>query len=287
MDIKQAQKEMERIQAEIMKLQMEYAANPTPESAMIMQQKITILSQEALKVSAMSSSDDDNEVNIYADDFYVVDEQAIKDFVAAHPVPEDQKKYLLIGGILIATHDEPWQCFALMEEAGYWQSVLDGGWGIGKVAAGRKMLASLLEGRHEARYGNDYRKFKAGQPHKLDEDGVEGYEDTLESLKEDSPSLIPYAQKCNTLLAWDLERVGYLARIFRGLGWIDDAEMLDWIKKAAKAIKDNFSVWEEYVVSILIGRAVAYNFDYSVVGTAQEVLDGAKDILKKYPISSL
>jgi len=278
---------MERIQMEIMKVQMEYAANPTPENALIMQQKITLLSQEAVKISAMSSCDDDNEVNIYANDDYEIDPQVIKDFVDAHPVPEDQKKYLPIGAILIATHDEPWQCFALMEEAEYWESVLDGGWGIGKVAAGRKMLASLLEGRHQAQYGGEYRKLKAGQPNKLDEDSVEGYGDTLEALKEHIPDLFPFAQKCDTLLAWDLERVGYLARIFRGLGWIDDAEMLDWIKKAAKAIKDTFSSWEGYMVSILIGRAVAYNFDYYVIGTAQEVFNGAQDILKKYPLSSL
>ena len=273
---------MERIQAEIMKIQAEYIANPTPENALLMQQKITTLSQEAVKVSAQVSGGDD-----YEGDDYEVDEQVLKDFADAHPVQEDQKKYLPIGAILIATHDEPWQCFALMEEAEYWQSVLEGGWGIGKVAAGRKMLASLLEGRHEAQFGGEYRKLKAGQPNKLDEDSVEGYGDTLESLKADIPALFPFAQKCNTLLAWDLERVGYLARIFRGLGWIDDAEMLDWIKKAAKAIKDTFSSWEEYMVSILIGRAVAYNFDYYVIGTAQEVFNGAQDILKKYPVGSL
>jgi hypothetical protein len=297
MDISQIQKEMERVQAEMMKIQTEYAANPTPENMAAMQQKIAALNQEMMNISmGMLASAGAGSFGIpidpqgfedmlnYDDE---ADKQAKRDFVAAHPVPAGQEKYLPIGAMLIATHDEPWQCFALMNDAEHWKHVLKEGWDIKKADAGREMLASLLVGRHEKRFGDEYRKFKAGQPYKLDEDSVEGYEEALESIAEDIPLLFPFAQKCNTLLAWDLERAGYLARIYRALGWIDDAELWDWLKKTADAIKAVFPVWEEYFASILVGRAVAFRFDYHVTATAQEVFSEGQEIFKKYPIKSL
>jgi hypothetical protein len=58
-------------------------------------------------------------------------------------------------------------------------------------------------------------------------------EDVLETLGEDLPALLPHAQNCQTILAWDLERAGYLARIFAHLGWIPEKETFGWLKKTA------------------------------------------------------
>ena len=292
---------MMRIQMEMQKAQAEYVANPTPENMAIMQQKIAALTQESMRISmqgasaAMAETYGQAGAEMYAqaiagmmtDEDEEADEQIKLDFVKANQVPNDQEKYTLIGALLISTHDEPWQCFASMSDTGYWKEILKDGWDIKDISAGRKMLDSLLEGRHEKRFGDEFRKMKAGQPNKLDEESVEGYTETLEGLKEEVPSLFAPAQKCNTLVAWDLERAGYLARIYFNLGWIDEAELLDWLKKTATAIKAGFSVWEDYFVSILIGRAVAYNFDYFMIGSIYDIFNEGQDILKKYPLSSL
>jgi hypothetical protein len=149
------------------------------------------------------------------------------------------------------------------------------------------MIASLLKGRHEAKFGEDYRNFKAGKPHELDEDSTENYNETLENLKQDCPALLPAAKKCETLLAWDLDRAAYLARIFAHLNWIDEAELFNWMEKTAEKVKVLFSNWKEYYASILIGRAVAYSFDYQVIGAAYEIFEEKKDFLKSHPFSDL
>ena len=284
---------MMKIQQEMMQAQMQYASDPTK-----MQKEMERLSKKMNEISmqyaaamagsyGMSGAD----ISQMAADAYagleVDNEKAKADFVAANPVKADQERYLPIGATLITTHDEPWQCFSFMEEKEYWYSVLDNGWGIKKAPEGRKMIESLLKGRHQAKFGEDYAKFKAGKPHKLDSDSVEGYNENMATLATYVPVLVPFAEKCTTLLAWDLERAGYLARIFHAIGWIDLKELADWLDKTAKEIKANFKTWEEYIVSILIGRAVAFRFDEVVVGAADHVMDSGKALLKKYPISKL
>jgi len=227
------------------------------------------------------------EIQDVAGDLWEEDEAAIQQFIQDNPVQPGKEKYMLIGALLLATHGEPWQVLAMMNEKDYWKDVLKEGWDIKTVSAGRKMLASLLEGRHALAYGDDFRKFKSGKPHELDEESVENYNDTLDGLEEDLPELLPYAKKCDNILAWDLERVGYLARIFHLLAWIDEAETFDWLTKAAEKIKSNYASWEEYIAAILVGRAVAFSFDYIMIGVAQEIVTNGKAFLDKYPIKKL
>ena len=304
MDAQEIQQEIEKCQAEMMGLQAKYA-DPTPENLAQMQQEMAEISQKMNELSlqfataTMAETFGGSAEDIMAQAFsggagdfdlgglFENDEEEKQEFVEQHPVDEDKEKYLPVGALLLASHDEPWQTLALMADDEYWQDVLEGGWGIDDIEDGREMLESLLEGRHTKVYGGDFLKFKAGQPHELDEDSVDGYNDTLEGLEDDLPELLPYAQNCESILAWDIERVGYLARIFCQLGWIDEAETWEWIKKAAGQIKANFSCWEEYIASILIGRAVAFSFDYVMIGVAQELVDFEKEFLDAHPVSGL
>jgi hypothetical protein len=144
-----------------------------------------------------------------------------------------------------------------------------------------------LQGRHTQVFDGDYRKFKAGKPHKLEEDSVEAYNDMLETLGEYLPALLPYAKNCKTILAWDLERAGYLARIFAHLGWIPEKESFDWLKKTAAEIKKTFSSWEEYSVSIMTGRALHFESADTVIGAACELFGDKKALLDSHPIADL
>jgi hypothetical protein len=116
---------------------------------------------------------------------------------------------------------------------------------------------------------------------------VKRYTLTVECLKDTFPALLPAAEKCNNILAWDLERIGYLARIFLQLGWLTEAETVEWLEKTAKRIKAEFPDWKDYIASVLVGRAVAFAFDYSVVAAAELVLVGGEELVKKHPVSSL
>jgi hypothetical protein len=305
MDTQQMQQEMQRIQLEIMQIQAKYTADPTPENMMKMQQEMATLTQQMTDLSMQYASAAMNDTygdqadammaaamvgqnggnfdvsNLFTDG----DDEEEQEFVKQHPVPPDKEKYLPIGALLLSTGGEPYETFAIMQDD--WLEAMEDGWGMSSADEGKEMLSSLLEERHEAAYGDDYRKLKAGQANGFDEESIEGYEETLQNVKEDVPALLPSVQKCDTLLAWDLERAGYLARIFVSLNWLNESEMFDWLEKTAEKIKAAFSSWEEYVASIMMGRAVAMGFDFSVVGAAYELFGEKKAFFKNHPISGL
>ena len=262
MSLEKLQKELEKFQAEMINIQKKYS-NPTPENIAKMQSEIIAITKKmdetSKKLAAESLSYDEEDEEDEEEDYF--DEEAREQFIKDHPAPKDKAKYLPIGALLLYTNGEPFETFALTNEKEDWLEAMENGWDLDNAEDGKKMLASLLKGRHEATFGEDYRNFKAGKEHELDDDSVESYEETLENLKEELPSLLPYIKKCDNILAWDYERAGYLARIFTHLGWIKEADAFKWMEKTAEKIKEKFSKWEEYAVSVLVGRALAIGFD--------------------------
>ncbi len=279
MDAEQTTREMEKLQAEIVKIQAKFAADPSEENLLKMQQEMAAISAKMVELSMQFSSDDDEDDE--------GDEEEIEEFIRTHPAPPGKEKYLPIGAIIVSMNYEPWQTFGLMADDDQWEGMLAGAWGINDAKEGKEMLASLLEGRHYAVYGEDFRNFKAGKPHGLDKETVEAYEYTMEGIKEYAPELFSVAKKCDNILAWDLERLGNLARVFRKLGWLSDSEMFEWLDKAAKRIKKEFPSWNEYAVSFLVGRAIAYDSDHDVILFAMLVLEEGKDLMKAHPTGSL
>ena len=287
MDLEKMQAEMAKYQAEMLKIQAKYA-NPTPENITKMQKEMLAINQKITELSMQyASAAASGGMNFDQPDFDNDDDEDMLQFIKEHPAPKDKAKYLPLGALLLCTNGEPYETFALAGETDDWLEALEDSWGFEDAEDGKKMLASLIKGRHEGKFGEDYRKLKAGKTHKLDEDSVEAYNETLENLAEDLPSLLPYAKKCETLIAWDLERVCYLSRIFVHLGWMAEADAFKWMEKAAAKVKETFSKWEEYAASILMGRAVAMGFGYQVIGAASELFEEKKAFLKSHPISAL
>ena len=289
MDLKQIQAESEKFQAEIMAIQAKYMANPTQENMMKMQQEMMVVQQKMAELSAQYAAVANGaEVRPESFDFDDEGDEELEQFIKDHPVPADKAKYLPIGAMLLCTNYEPYEVFAMTGEKSDWKEAMKEAWGIKNADTGRQMLTSLLEGRHEAVNGEDFRNFRAGKPNELDEESVESYEVLIETMSEFLPNLVPYAEKCKTLIAWDLDRAGYLARIFVHLGWIDAAESFDWMAKVAAKIKaSGFTKWEEYFVSILLGRAMHLGFSPEVIAATHEIFIENEGFLKSHPFSAL
>jgi hypothetical protein len=292
MDMSQLQAEMMRLQTEMMQVQAKYMADPTPENMAKMQQELTAISQKMNDLSAQNTDGGggygqgagEAAVPNYIEEY----EKELEQFRKEHPAPADKAKYLPIGAMLLYTNDEPYEVFAMMGEKSDWKDAMNEGWGIKNANEGRKMLESLLDGRHESVFGKDYRNFKDGQPNELDDDSIESYRELIESISEYLPKLTPYAEKCRTLVAWDLDRAGYLARIFAHLEWIDSAESFEWLAKTAAKIKSaGFTAWEEYFASILIGRALHMGHSIFVIEATREIVEENEEFLKEHPISAL
>jgi hypothetical protein len=275
----------QQLAEEMQRVQMEYAANPTPENLAKMQSEMMWLQQKIMiasiqDISAAVAGAQDGVV-------FSCDEEEQKKFAEEHPPAPGKAKYLPIGAFLLNTNDEPCGTFALMGDKEEWREGISESWDIGDAEAGREMLESLLQGRHTQVFDEDFRKLKAGKRHKLNKDSVAAYKDMLETLDEDLPELLPYAENCQTILAWDLERAGFLARVFAHLGWIPEKEAFDWLKKTAAQIKKSFGRWEEYAVSIMAGRALHFESADSVIDAACELFGDKKSLLDSHPVSDL
>lgn len=224
-------------------------------------------------------------------------DQEVLEFIAAHPVPEDLQKYLMIGALLIGTNDEPYTTLALMEDKDFYRYELQNAWEIEKREQALEMLESLMAGRHSSRFAGDYEILReygpdayfehAGDEPGLDDDDIESYEAAIEGFVEalDLPEDI--AANCTTLLAWDLDRVGLLARMLSHVGFITDTEAYEWLKKAGKSAAERFASWEEYFVSLLLGRALHLGTALEPFSSALDLLTDSRELLEAYPISSL
>ncbi|MDR3205915.1 MAG: DUF1266 domain-containing protein [Candidatus Methanoplasma sp.] len=207
-------------------------------------------------------------------------------FTAANAPPKQFEKYVPIGALLIGTHGEPYGTIAVTQDREDTAYVLEEGWGIENRKEGLKMLESLMEGRHAKKFGGVFEAIKAGKTDGIDADEVECYEGGVSTLAEYIN--IPEAQVrgCKTLIAWDLERVGYLARLFLNMGYITDDEAWDWIGKAAAEVKKHFGAWEDYYVSVLLGRGFAMGIDEEPYHVAHDLLVDDREFLDRHPISA-
>jgi hypothetical protein len=208
----------------------------------------------------------------------------MEEFIKQNQVPADKAKYMPIGAVLIATHGEPYQTMALTYDKSDIMQILKGGWGIKKREEGIEMLGSLLKGRHAVKFADVFKALKAGKTDKIDPNDVREYKEACAATI--GAGVPPKAvESCETLMAWDLDRVGYLVRLFLNAGFIDESEAWAWMDKVAKEVKKYFKTWDEYMASLLLGRAVSFSLDAEPFQAAFEILQD-KDFLKKAAISS-
>lgn len=215
------------------------------------------------------------------------DDEDLMAFVEAHPVPAAYQRYLPIGALLIGTWGEPYETLAITagpEEIAY---ALENGWGIESREEGLEMLASLMKGRHATSFKETHEAAKAGRFDEMDEEDVEDYNLSVEGITEALSLPKNMVDNCATLLAWDLERVGYLARLFVKIGYVSEEEAWDWMQKAAAETKKTFNSWEEYIVSLLIGRGFAMGVAPEPYMVALDLLTDRRDFLDSHPISNL
>ena len=245
----------------------------------------------AAQAMEMSQSLED----MFEDDEDEMTEEELQAFIEANPVPDEMKKYLVIGSLLIGTNGEPYTTLALTGEKEDYRDSLECHWGIENREDALEMLESLFAGRHSEQFKEDYALLKehgtdgyfdnTDDPI-FDEDDIEEFETAKEAIDE-ILSLLPQAENCTSLYAWDLDRIGLLARTLSHAGYITEAEGFDWLKKAGVKAAETFTSWEDYIVSILLGRALHLGVGQEPFVVACDLLNDSKYLLDLYPIESL
>ena len=266
-DYEKLMKEIEKQAMEMQKKMQEQMGNMSPEELTAMMNDL----------AAQGLEDNDQ---------YMTDEE-LEQFIAENTPSPEHAKYLPIGALLIGTWAEPYVTLAITCDKDDVFGALEGGWGISDRKDGLKMMESLLAGRHANKFKADHLALKAGKNDKVDPDSVEDYEATVSAITEVLELPMSYIEKCETLYAWDLERIGYLARLFAHVGYITEAEAWDWMKKAGAKIKETFTCWEDYIVSILIGRGFAMGLAEEPFAVAYDLLTDSRSFLDEHPIKDL
>ena len=285
-----AQKKMMEQSLAMQKQMMEQMGVAMPEGAydeymqqIIMQQAQMqgMTAQEIMEAAQAEMA----ESGYYEEDEF--DEEEMNAFIAAHPVPPECSRLLPIGALLIGTWGEPYETLAIISDVEEIEGALENSWGIDSREDGLKMMTSLLAGRHAKKFKKTHEALKAGNFDEVDEDDAEDYALSVEGITDALEIPQSVVDNCETLIAWDLERIGYLARLFVKIGYISEDEAWDWIKKAAAETKKHFKNWDEYIVSVLIGRGFAMGVAQEPYLVAFDLLHDSRPFLDSRPISDL
>ena len=222
-------------------------------------------------------------------------EEELEAFIEANKVPDELKKFLMLGAVLIGTNGEPYTTLALTGDKEDYRDTLECSWGIENREDALEMLESLLGGRHSAQFAEDYALIKEHgtdgyfdntEDPLFDEDEIEDFETAIEAIEE-ILSLASHAENCTSLYAWDLDRIGLLARTLSHSGYITTDEAFNWLKKAGAKAAETFASWEDYIVSILLGRALHLGAAQEPFAIAYDLLTESKFLLDESPIESL
>jgi len=219
------------------------------------------------------------------------DEEAMKAFIAANSVPLKYTRFLPIGALFIGTCGEPYETLAITSDSEDVAFVLEEGWRIGLRIKSREdgleMLNSLLAGCHAVKFKKTHEALKAGNFDGVDEKDILGYSLCIGGITEVLNLPKSLVDNCETLLALDLEYIGCLARLFVKIGYLSEDEAWDWIKKAAAETKKHFKSWDEYIVSVLLGRCFFMGVDQEPYSVAYDLLIENRPFLDSRPISDL
>ncbi|KJK01096.1 hypothetical protein UB43_11945 [Pseudomonas sp. 21] len=83
--------------------------------------------------------------------------------------------------------------------------------------------------------------------------------------------------ECRTLLAYDLERAAFGARLAFSVGLMDEERLWNALRHMARQARAAFDCWEQYLVSMVLGHALA-NEDWDagkrLIRSGMELLDG-------------
>ena len=242
--------------------------------------------QMAAYQNMIMEEDDDDEIS----------EEEWQAFLDANPVPAGMEKYLTIGGFLNSANGEPQTVLALTGDKEDYRDSIESNWGIEGRDDALEMLDSLMNGRHSEAFKKDYALirehgtddyFDHTEDPLFDEDDIEMFEAAVEGITDVLCISIDYVEECQSLYAWDIERIGLLARILTHVGYITEAEAYDWLKKAGKLAAKTFKSWEEYAVSLILGRALHLGLTEELFAMTYDLLTENPEFLEKHPIESL
>lgn len=187
------------------------------------------------------------------------------------PVPTDKKGLLAFGSIILCQH--PTDTFEINGYKSDLKDMLENAWDITNQEEAIETLEWLKEEGHR------------NQQAEIDEN-------TLEEIKEYREALSPMVKlnidengNPTDIDAWDIERIGSVARYCYAAGYIDQQTCLQYLEIANKMAKEKYQNWSEYAASFMTGRLFMYggspvNFAAAIL----EMLNNPNSLWNTYPL---
>ncbi|MFV0480614.1 MAG: DUF1266 domain-containing protein [Campylobacteraceae bacterium] len=252
-------KDYQTLLAEFQKKMAEMGANPDPREIYKLQQQM----QEEMMNAVNSMSPE--EMRAYSDSAYehddddkLDDDEALSQFIAAHQQPRELEKYLAFGSFLVLVNYEPYQTLEMMSESKDMADTLASSWGVDDKESAKKTIERIFNIGHRTDFNKDYLAIKNGQTDGFDDDDLDNFINTYRALVEFYPN--EKIDKCYSIIAWDIDRAAFLARAYASIGYISEKEAWEWLKKCAAEAKKHFNNWDDYAISLMMGRAVTLGF---------------------------
>lgn len=213
------------------------------------------------------------------------EEKAKAEFVASHPQPEGMSKYLALGSFFATMRDEPLETLEMMGDVEDYVEEMVNSWGIDGRESLMEMLESLIAGRHYQQTNDTYLAIKSGKLDDVSDEDAEEYQSAVEALRGIDLSM-KEINTCPSVLAWDLERAAYLTRTGTYAEYITKDEAWNYLQRIAALVKESFTDWTQYGISIVMGRAMHMGHSDMYIYVMQGLLDEEPEFLAERPISS-
>ena len=213
-----------------------------------------------------------------------------KKFIEKNAADPALAKYLGFGAILLTMNRVPTETMAVRMKNSNIQSILRDFWDIDNKEDFLSVLDWLANCGHTKEAEEDYVNYKNGNYVEMSP-SIKNELGRLEEININYKFNVEDANKNRTILAFDLERLAFLARLGQQAGYITQEEAWHQLQDVVyPKAKSAFNTWSEYGMSFLQGRA--FCFDDDIVPGALGVWNllsnkKGKSIWDKYPLESI
>jgi len=194
-----------------------------------------------------------------------------------YSITEEQKRYMLFGGLLLAINNETNQTFRVVNTSkGKARALLRDWWGITTSTsaidtAGDLSKAQMHTGFADDVYNNlvikdifnptheDLQKLRPENAAQVDRirHGLFTCSQAVQSLKRIGYTESDFAE-IKTLAAWDYGRTTFVARFSAHSKIMTATDAWIFIQKAAENAEAAYDSWKQYLAAYVLGRCIAY-----------------------------
>jgi hypothetical protein len=185
------------------------------------------------------------------------------EFIEANRVAPEREPLLTTGAILVAANGQSPQVLALNpKKPARGELILSQFWGVSNTAEAKEVINHLLKTGSRAELQPAYSAYKKGDGTALTSDQEAALKYVLKAIKggflcnELKKVTQEMLDAVDTVVAWDIERAAFVARMAFDAGYLTEDETWKILAMTRKLAQENFDRWTDYLISFIIGRVL-------------------------------